>query len=201
MQTSVEFLGHIVHREGVATDPKKIEAVRDWPRPTNIKEVRSFMGFAQYYRRFILFFSEIAAPLYELTKKNVKFEWTDPCEEAFQLLKSKLIQAPVLAYPTRHDEFILDTDSSLYSIGAVLSQVQNGVERPIAYASKALSASQKQYCTTMRELLAIVVFVKHFHHYVWGKTFLLRTDHASLTWLCNFREPTGMLARLGGSQF
>ena len=194
-QRSVEFLGHIVSDKGVSCDPKKIEAVQDWERPQCVKDVRSFVGFAQYYRKFIRNFSAIATPLYELTKKKVKFQWSQKCEEAFQLLKRKLVEAPILAYPTREDTFILDTDASLFGIGAVLSQQQNGEERVIAYASKTLSSTQRNYCTTMRELLAVVVFIKQFHHYLWGRPFIVRTDHASLTWLVNFREPAGMLAR------
>ncbi len=194
-QTTVEFLGHVVSAEGISCDPKKIEAVRDWTKPTNVSEIRSFVGFAQYYRKFIPGFSNIAAPLYELTKKRAKFIWCEKCEEAFNTLKSKLISAPVLAYPNREEEFILDTDCSAYAAGAVLSQIQNGEERPIAYSSKTLNKSQRNYCTTMRELLAVVIFIKQFHHYLWGRKFTLRTDHASLQWLTSFKEPSGMLAR------
>ena len=92
--------------------------------------------------------------------------------------------------------FVLDTDASLYGVGGVLAQIQeDGQEKVISYASKTLSKTQQSYCTTMRELLASVVFIKHFHHYLWGRKFILRTDHASLKWLVNFREPEGMLAR------
>ncbi len=194
-QTSVEFLGHVVSSEGVACDPKKIEAIEQWERPKNVKDVRSFVGFCQYYRKFIENFSSIAAPLYHLTRKHAKFEWTEICETTFCTLKEKLVTAPVLAYPTREDVFILDCDASLYGIGGVLSQIQDGEERPIAYGSKTLTTGQQNYCTTMRELLAVVVFVKQFHHYLWGRKFRIRTDHASLTWLTNFKEPVGMLAR------
>ena len=195
-QESVEFLGHIVSDEGISCDPKKLEAVVNWPKPSCVKEVRSFLGFCSYYRSFVQGFSNLASPLYELTKKNVKFEWTNACEEAFERLKHKLVSSPILAYPKNEGLFVLDTDASLYGSGAVLSQVQeNGEERVIAYGSKSLSKTQKNYCTTMRELLACVVFVKQFHHYLWGRRFLLRTDHASLKWLVNFREPEGMLAR------
>ena len=194
-QTSVEFLGHIVSSNGVSCDPKKISAVVDWPRPKNVKDVRSFLGYAQYYRKFVANFAHLAAPLYELTKNKRKFVWTEACTNAFELIKGKLVESPVLAYPTRTDPFILDTDASLYGVGAVLSQIQDGEEKVIAYGSKALSTSQQNYCTTMRELLAVVLFVKQYHHYLWGRHFLVRTDHASLTWLMNFKEPTGMLAR------
>ena len=116
-------------------------------------------------------------------------------KQPFKTLKEKLVSAPVLAYPTKEDVYILDCDASLTGVGAVLSQIQNGEEKPIAYGSKTLTKTQQNYCTTMRELLAVVVFIKQFHHYLWGRKFIVRTDHASLTWLINFKEPTGMLAR------
>ena len=194
-QESVDFLGHVVSDRGISCDPKKIEAVVDWPKPTCVKEVRSFLGFCSYYRSFVKGFSSEAAPLHELTKKNVKFEWSDACDVAFNKLKARLVNSPVLGYPRNEGLFILDTDASLYGSGAVLSQIQDGQEKVIAYGSKSLSKTQRNYCTTMRELLACVVFMKQFHHYLWGRRFLLRTDHASLKWLVNFREPEGMLAR------
>lgn len=204
-QKSVDFLGSIVSQQGVACDPDKVKAVEEWPRPRNLKDIRAFCGFCQYYSRHIQNFSHIAAPLYALTKKKVKFVWSDACEEAFETLKARLTTAPVLAYPTKDDTFIVDTDASLFAIGAALSQVQNGEERPIAFASKTLSTSQSNYCTTMRELLAAIYFIKYWHHFLWGKRFVLRTDHASLTWLMNFKEPQAMLARwlsaLGNYQF
>ena len=194
-QESVEFLGHVVSDRGISCDPKKIEAVVDWPTPTCVKEVRSFLGFCSYYRSFVQGFSHQAAPLHELTKKTVKFEWSDAYDDAFNKLKARLVNSPILGYPRDEGLFILDTDASLYGSGAVLSQIQDGEEKVIAYGSKSLSKTQRNYCTTMRELLACVVFMKQFHHYLWGRRFLLRTDHASLKWLVNFREPEGMLAR------
>ena len=143
-QISVEFLGHIVSRDGISCDPKKIEAVKNWPRPTNIRELRSFMGFAQYHRKFISHFATLCAPLYRLTKKNTKFHWSEDCEKAFVILKEKLTSTPVLAYPNETDTFILDTDASLWAAGAVLSQLQNGQEKVIAFGSKAFSEAQKK---------------------------------------------------------
>ena len=195
-QESVEFLGHVVSEEGISCDPKKLEAVTEWPVPTCVKEVRSFLGFASYYRSFVLGFSHIAAPLHELTKKGVKFQWNSQCQDAFDKLKERLVSSPVLAYPKNDLTYILDTDASLFGVGAVLSQVDEaGTEHVIAYGSKTLSKTQRNYCTTMRELLAAVVFMRQFHHYLWGRHFVLRTDHASLRWLVNFKEPEGMLAR------
>ena len=195
---SVSFLGHVVSSEGVSCDPEKIEAVKSWETPKTVTDIRSFLGFANYYRRFIKSFAHIASPLTALTQKNVIFEWSDECELAFQCLKQKLVEAPVLAYPTQesNSKYILDTDASLVGIGGVLSQTQNGVERVIAYASQTLSKSERNYCTTYRELLAVVRFVKHFRHYLLGENlFLIRTDHSSLRWLMNFKDPEGLISR------
>ena len=191
----VSYLGYIVSDDGVKCDPAKLEAVETWPTPTDLASLRSFLGLTSYYRQFIENFSTIAFPMTRLTQKNVKFKWTDECNNAFIQLKDKLLKSPILAYPTRDDKFILDTDASAFGIGGVLSQVQGGTEKVIAYGSKTLSKSQRRYCTTYRELLAAVVFTKQFRHYLYGRPFLLRTDHSSLTWLKNFKEPEGMVAR------
>ena len=159
--------------------------------------MRSFIGFANYYRRFIKSFAHIAAPLTALTQKAKVFTWTAQCEESFQLLKSKLIEAPILAYPSSdpNARYILDTDASNVGIGGVLSQIQDGVEHVIAYASQTLSRSQRNYCTTYRELLAVVAFVKQYRHYLLGQEFTIRTDHSSLRWLMNFKDPEGLISR------
>ena len=194
-QSQCTFLGHVVTREGTRCDPQKVEAIENWATPTCVSEVRSWLGVCSYYRAYVPGFAEIAAPLTNWTRKNQKFVWDDRCQAAFEKLKVALVSAPVLAYPNGTDPFILDTDASAGSIGAVLSQVQNGEEKVIAYASSALSKSRRNYCTTYRELYAVVTFVKHFKHYLWGRKFLVRTDHSSLKWLRNFKEPEGMVAR------
>lgn len=130
-----------------------------------------------------------------MTHKARRFIWTEACQIAFETLKSSLVSAPILAYTTENGSFVLDTDASLHGIGAVLSQIQNGEERVIAYASRTLSKSQQRYCTTYRELLAVVTFVKLFRHYLWGRRFVVRSDHSSLKWLRNFKNPEGMIAR------
>lgn len=132
--TEVEYLGHIVSAEGIATHPDKIKAVKEWEVPSNVSELRSFLGFCGYYRRFVENFSAIAKPLHDLTKKGSLFRWSDDCQTAFDILRKKLTTSPVLAHPNFKERFILDTDASNYAIGAVLSQKQNGIERPIAYA-------------------------------------------------------------------
>ena len=192
---SVRYLGHVVSADGIACDPDKIACVKEWPIPKNVHDVRSFLGLAGYYREHMDSFSLIAEPMFRLTRKGVKFVWSDACQEAFDQLKQVLTSAPVLAYPDFEKEYILDTDASLSGIGAVLSQIHNGKERVVAYASKTLNKAQRNYCTTRRELLAVVTFVKHFRHYLYGTKFLIRTDHASLRWLTNFRDPEGVLAR------
>ena len=192
---SVEYLGHIVSPEGLRCDPKKVEAVLNWPVPSSTKEVRSFLGFASYYRKFLPNFSDIAEPLHRLTRKHVRFIWCKGCQEALELLQEKLTAAPVLAFPRDEGEFILDTDASNHAVGAVLSQIQDDEEVVIAYASKQLTDSQRNYCTTKKELYAVVTFVGQFKQYLYGKPFTIRTDHASLTWLTNFRNVEDMLAR------
>ena len=192
---SVKYLGHVVSARGIECDPDKIQAVKDWPVPRSVTQVRQFLGFAAYYRKFISHFSETAQPLTNLTKKSVRFYWDEECQYAFETLKQLLVTAPVLAYPTDEGDYVLDTDASNYAMGAVLSQVQNGEERVIAYASQTLSHKQQNYCTTKKELLAVVTFVEHFRYYLYGRPFTIRTDHASLRWLRNFKTADGMLAR------
>ena len=191
----VQYLGHIISAQGVEADPAKVEAVRQWPVPKNQTEVKSFVGLASYYRRFVKGFAEIARPLHQLTEKGRRFKWTDECQAAFEKLKASLMSAPILAYPDPHKTFILDTDASDAGIGAVLSQEEAGYERVIAYASRALTKQERKYATTKKELLSMVTFTKHFKHYLLGKEFVLRTDHGSLRWLHNFQELEGQLAR------
>ena len=139
--------------------------------------------------------ADVAKPLYKLTEKGSQFVWTEACESAFKLLKAKLTSAPVLAYPTNEVPFILDTDASNQGIGAVLSQVHQGQEEVVAYYSRSLTKEERNYCVTRKELLAVVAAVRHFHHYLYGRRFLVRSDHGALQWLLNFRNPDGQTAR------
>lgn len=164
----VAYLGHIVSEHGVATDPSKVKKIQMWPAPTSIQEVRCFIGLASYYRRFVKDFASIAEPLHNLTKKNAHFQWHAEHQAAFDELKCCLTTAPVLGYPLDRGEMILDTDASDKGIGAVLSQMQQGVERVLAYGSRKLAKTKQNYCTTRHELLAIVDFTSHFHQYLLG---------------------------------
>jgi transposase InsO family protein len=194
-QHEVKYLGHIVSGKGIATDPDKTKVLETWPQPMNVKEVRSFLGTCSYYRRFIPHFADIAAPLHKLTCKGVGFVWTEECTSAFNRLKQALVSPPILAYPSPDGNYILDTDASNFAISGILSQLQHGEEKVIAYYSQALSKEERRYCVTRRELLAVVKSVKHFHYYLYGVDFQVRTDHGSLAWLLNFKNPEDQLAR------
>ena len=196
---SVEYLGRVVSEHGIQADPGKIKVVEDWPVPVDTKEVRSFIGFCSYYRDFIPGFSQVAAPLQALIpgekKSNSKVDWSEAASNAFKELKQLFRDTPVLRYPAPEGRFILDTDASNESIGAALSQVQDGKEVPLAFASNSLSKAQRNYCTTKRELLAVVVYTKKYRHFLYGGNFTLRTDHSALQWLLNFKDAEGMMGR------
>ena len=194
-QREVNYLGHIVSQSGVATDPDKVEAVRNWAQPKCVQEVRSFLGFVGYYRRFCPDFATIAKPLNILTSKEKAFHWGPEEEDAFQQLKRRMTDTPVLTYPDPSRAYILDTDASNDAAGAVLSQEVDGEEKVVAYFSKTFSPPQKNYCVTRRELLAVVMSVTHFRPYLYGRKFRLRTDHASLIWLYRCSDPSHQIAR------
>ncbi|GFW87604.1 hypothetical protein TNCV_4485691 [Trichonephila clavipes] len=155
----------------------------------------SFLGLCTYYRKFVKNFSTIARPLHKLTEAKQKFIWTVDCNNTFNKLNDVLTSAPILTYPEIRKQFILDTDASHESIGTVLSQEIDDQEHVIAYFCKCLSKPERNYCVSRKELLAVVKAVEHFHPYLYGRWFLLLTDHASLTWLQNFKNPEGQIAR------
>ena len=194
-QRSVEFLGHVVSEKGRTVQSSKIEAINDWTACKDVSEVRAFMGLSCYYRRFVKDFSSIASPLYGLTQKGAEFCWTIECQEAFDELKRRLTSEPILALPTNDGTYVLDTDASDFCLGAILSQDQNGQEKVIAYASRTLGKSEQKYETTRKELLAIVTGLKQFRQYLLGRHFVIRTDHAALTWLRRTAEPMPQLAQ------
>jgi len=173
----------------------KIFAIRDWPPCRNVTEVRAFMGLSGYYRRFVKDFSVIVAPLYGLMKKGVDFQWTAECQEAFDELKHRLMTGPILALPENGGTFILDTDASDAEMGAVLSQLQSGEEKVIAYASRTMSNAEKKYATTRKKLLAVVYGLKQFRQYLLCRHIIIRTDYAALFWLRHTPEPMPQLAR------
>ena len=195
LKTEITYLGHVVNEDGVKPNPLKIEAVKDFPQPKNAKGIKSFLGLVGYYRRFIPDMAKIAKPLTTLLKKDVKFNWCCFCDEAFKILKSKLISPPILTYPEFDKEFIVTSDASDYAIGAVLSQGEVGKDRPICYVSRALNPAETRYATIEKELLGIVYAVEQFRPYIYGRKFTIYTDHKPLKWLMNLNNPTSRLFR------
>ena len=174
------YLGHVISSAGVLPDPSNISKVAALSRPRTATQVRSFLGLASFYRRFIPAFSKVAAPLTNLTQKRAQFVWTDECESAFNALKQALVQPPILAYPDFSAKFLLATDASQDAIGAVLSQIHEGKERVVAYYSQKLTSTQQKWSTYDRELWAIVASVRHYRHYLRGQEFDVITDHRPL---------------------
>ena len=195
-QRNVKYLGFIVSNEGLSPDPEKLKAIKEYPQPKDITELRRFVGLASYYRRFVSGFSEIVAPLHKLMQKDAKFIWNFHCEEAFQKLKEQLTTSPVLAFPNREGQFVLYTDASNVGIGAVLAQRSpDGGERVISYASKGFCSAEKNWTTTEKEAFAIVWALQYFHAYLYGVKVIVYSDHKALNWLRNFKHPNGKLAR------
>ncbi|GKC49309.1 putative reverse transcriptase domain-containing protein [Tanacetum coccineum] len=182
--SKVQFLGHVIDSEGIHVDPAKIESIKDWASPKTLTEIRQFLGLAGYYRRFIEGFSKIAKPMTKLTQKNVKFDWSEKAEAAFQLLKQKLCSAPILALPEGSENFVVYCDSSRKGLGAVLMQR----EKVIAYVSRKLKIHEKNYTTHDLELKVVVFALKMWRHYLYGSKCVVFTDHKSLQHILDQKE-------------
>ncbi|GJR52225.1 reverse transcriptase domain-containing protein [Tanacetum coccineum] len=180
----VHFLRHVVNHDGIHMDPSKIEAVKSWKAPTTPSEVRSFLGLAGYYRRFIENFSKIAKPLTSLTQKNQKYEWGEKQEKAFQTLKDNLCNAPILSLPDGVEDFVVYCDASNQGLGCVLMQR----DKVIAYASRQLKSHEKNYTTHDLELGAVVFALKIWRHYLYGTKSVIYTDHKSLQHIFDQKE-------------
>ena len=192
----VNYLGHIVSANGIAADPKKLEVVKNFPIPTNIKELRSFLGLTNYYRKFCKGYSQTAEPLINLTKKDVPFKWSPACQSAFDKLKTGLCSPPILGYPQFNKPFNIYTDASTEGLGVVLAQPDDqGIERVIAYGGRALNRHEKRYHITELEALAIVYAVKLYDGYLRHNTFTVYTDHIALKSLLTMKNPSNRLAR------
>ncbi|KAF5784342.1 putative nucleotidyltransferase, Ribonuclease H [Helianthus annuus] len=196
----IEYLGHIISKKGVVTDPHKIEAVANWSVPTTVKQLRGFLGLAGYDRKFIRSFGIIAKPLTELLKKEA-FLWNESAQQSFEQLKAALCEAPVLALPDLSKIFVVETDASSKGIGAVL--LQEG--HPLAFFSKALSSRQIALSVYEKELLAIIMAVKPWHYYLVSKPFVIRTDQKSLKHLLTQKITTPLqhswLSKLMGYKY
>lgn len=192
----LRYLGYIVGEGGLRTDPEKIQAISDFPRPSTIKQIRRFLGMAGWYQRFIINYADLTAPITDLLKKKNKFLWTPEAELAFKKLKEALSTAPVLVNPDYTKDFFIRCDASLTGIGGVLYQISNeGHEQPIAFVSKKLNEAQKKYSVSELECLSAIISVKKFRPYIEGYRFHIITDHSSLKWLMSQKDLNGRLAR------
>ncbi|KAG8491074.1 hypothetical protein CXB51_014234 [Gossypium anomalum] len=180
----VGFLGHIVSGDGIQVDPSKISAIVDWKPPKNVTEVRSFLGLAGYYRRFVNGFSIVAAPMTGLLQKNVKFEWTEECQQSFEELKKLLTEAPVLVQPKSGKEFVVYSDASLNGLGCVL--MQEG--KVVAYALRQLKPHERNYPTYDLELAVVVFALKIWRHYLYGEKCRVYTDHKSVKYFMSQKD-------------
>ena len=194
----VGYLGYRVSGEGISADSAKVRAIWDFPQPKDLKQTRSFLGLAFYYRWFIPSFSKVATPLYALTKKDAPFEWTSSCEEAFHQLKTILTEAPVLVFSDISCDFCLETDASGLGLGVILSQEQaDGSVWPITYANRTLQPHECNYAATEMEALGVVWAVHHFQQYLYGHRCHVHIDHEALKSLLKSPHPSGKLARWG----
>lgn len=196
-QGRIEYLGHLITQQGIATDPSKIEAMQQWPIPTTLKGLRGFLGLTGYYRRFIKGYGAICKPLTELLKKS-GFQWNPSAHRAFEKLKEQMTEAPVLAMPDHNKPFTIEVDACDQGVGAVLSQEG----RPIAFMSKAICKKNQGLSTYEKEFLAILMAVAKWRHYLSPRQFIIKTDHESLKYLLEQKITTaiqqkGMLKLLG----
>jgi len=193
----LDFLGHRISSNGIFMDPKKVSSILEWPIPKNVKELQSFLGLANYYRRFIPSFAAIAHPLHCLLKKNVKFIWSTETQDAFDNIKSRFSSAPILAYPNRELPFMVETDSSNFAIGAILSQTlpKDNKVHPVAFFSRSLNAAERNYPIYDKELLAIVDALEQWRHLLKGTDtpFTIFSDHRNLLYQ---KKPEKMTQRL-----
>jgi transposase InsO family protein len=194
--TEINLLGHRVTQEGCTVLDDKVAVIQTWPEPTTRKQVRSFLGLSSYYRAHVKDFAHIAAPLHKLTSVKAQWKWSEHERNAFEQLKRALSTTPVLQLFDPDKEVVLDCDASLSAVGAVLSQKdENGLEHPVGFYSRCLSRAESNYCATRRELFSVICSLKHWRHLLLGQRITVRSDHGSLVWLKNFKQPEAQLAR------
>lgn len=195
LKSELPFLGYIVSKEGLKTNPSKVEAIEKFPLPTTHKGIKQFLGMTGYYRKFIHNYAHLAKPLTQSLRIEEKTICPSSYQEAFNLLKQHLLNAPILQFPDWELPFILTTDASSVALGAVLSQISEGRDHPITFASRTLSDTEQRYSTIEKELLAIVYACNHFKPYLYGKKFLIHTDHKPLIWLFTMKNTNARLMK------
>lgn len=195
-RTSAEFLGFLFSEDGYLPNPSHTNAIRTFPRPKTVRDVRCFLGVINFFRKHLQNRAEVAAPLNRLTKKNTVFKWTDECEHSFQTLKQMMTSRPILAYPRFNEDFYLSCDASSKSIGAALTQLDSqGNHQPVAYCGRSLNKHEQNYCVSKLELLAMVYSVQYFRTYLEHRKFYLYTDHSALTQLMTSKTLSPQMAR------
>ena len=197
-KSSVEFLGYVISQDGISMDPRKIDTLLSWKRPNSVKEVQSFLGFANFYRIFIKDYSKTVSPLTALTRKATTFQWNLQAEEAYKTLEKCFTTAPVLAHADPSRPFVLETDGSDFALGAVLSQVQSdGQLHPVAYYSRKFTPPEINYEIYDKELLAIVASFEHWRNYLYGASHTVEvyTDHKNLLYYTTTRKLNRRQAR------
>ena len=197
-KTSLKFLGYVVGNNSLRTDPDKVAAILNYERPKTTTEIKRFMGMCSWYRRFIKNFSSLVSPINDLLKgkkKGQPIKWTDTAEDAFVKVKELLVSAPILVQPDFNEKFTIQSDASNTGLGGILTQVIDGEERVIAYASRSLSRAERNYATLEKELLGVLFCIDKFKQYIEGVRFNVITDNYSLLWLNNLKNPSGKLVR------
>jgi len=195
---SIKYLGHVISTEGISPDREKVDKILNYPTPRNAREVRQFLGISNFYKRYVKNHSKIAGPLIEKTMTtDLPFTWGKQEQDSFDQLRTILTSPVVMLHPRFDLPFILATDSSAHSLGAVLSQEQNGEVRPIAYASRRMKSEERRYCATDRELLSIIWGLKHFKHYFafQKEPIIIENDHKALVWLASMKFDEGRIGR------
>ena len=180
------LLGHIVCKEGIKVDIAKIKVIVDLKAPVNAKQIRIFLGHIGYYRKFIRQYSDIAYPLEELLRAKIPYIWTNECQQAFEILKRKLVEAPILKFPDWSRKFHVHIDASALAVGAILAQpADDSTDHPNIYASRKLNKAERNYSTTEREALGMVFALQKFRCYLLANPFIFYTDHQALKYLVN----------------
>lgn len=194
-QTSTSFLGYTISSKGIQTDSDKVDAIINFPKPTNITKIRQFLGLVNYYRNFIPNMAEITAPFTQLLNPHMKFNWNEEAEKTFNTIKSILTTAPILITPDWSKPSTLTTDASNVGLGAILSQRQEGIEKPIRHISRTLKGPELNYSATEKEALAIVWGVTSLRYYLYQHPFEIITDHNALVWLMTNKDLSSKLMR------
>ena len=195
MVTEGIVLGHMISAARLEVDQAKVSMIRNLMPPTTVKGIRSFLGHAGFYKRFIKDFSKIARPLCRLLEKDTKFNFDESCQNYFEEIKSKLVEAPIMTKPDGNREFEIMCDASDFVMGAVLGQKVEKVFKAIYYANKTFNEAQENYSTTEKEMLAIVFACENYRPHIWGSHVIIHTDHAAIKYLMAKKEAKPRLIR------